>query len=73
LPVALGLLIGGALSNLLDRVRLGHVTDFLDPPYWPAFNLADTFICAGVAILLIALAGAEREPFFRSRSTPKGV
>jgi signal peptidase II len=73
LPVALGLLIGGALSNLLDRVRLGHVTDFLDPPYWPAFNLADTFICTGVAILLLALAGAEREPFFRSRSTPKGV
>ena len=73
LPVALGLLIGGALSNLVDRVRLGHVTDFLDPPYWPAFNLADTFICAGVAILLVALAGAEREPFFRSAGAPKGV
>ena len=41
LPVALGLLIGGSVSNLLDRVRLGHVTDFLDFRYWPAFNLAD--------------------------------
>ena len=50
LPAALGLLIGGSLSNLLDRVRLGHVTDFLDVRYWPAFNLADTFIVVGVEI-----------------------
>ena len=55
LPVALGLLIGGSASNLLDRVRLGHVTDFLDFRYWPAFNLADTFICVGVAILFTAV------------------
>ena len=52
LPVALGLLIGGSVSNLVDRVRLGHVTDFLDLRYWPAFNLADTFIVVGVAILV---------------------
>jgi len=62
LPVALGLVIGGSLSNLADRVRLGHVTDFLDFRYWPAFNLADSFIVIGVAILLLALLGAEREP-----------
>ena len=42
LPVALGLVIGGSVSNLVDRVRLGHVTDFLDLKFWPAFNLADT-------------------------------
>ena len=42
LPVALGLVIGGSVANLIDRVRLGHVTDFLDFDYWPAFNLADT-------------------------------
>ena len=41
LPVALGLVLGGSLGNLLDRVRLGHVTDFLDFRFWPAFNLAD--------------------------------
>ena len=52
LPVALGLVIGGSLSNLLDRVRLGYVTDFLDLRYWPAFNLADSFIVIGVGILL---------------------
>src|SRR5437879_5574734 len=61
LPVALGLVIGGSVSNLLDRVRLGHVTDFLDFRYWPAFNLADSFIVIGVAILLLALGGADGE------------
>jgi signal peptidase II len=62
LPVALGLVIGGSTSNLLDRVRLGYVTDFLDLRWWPAFNLADSFIVAGVLILLATLALAEREP-----------
>jgi signal peptidase II len=62
LPVAVGLLIGGSVSNLADRVRLGHVTDFLDLRYWPAFNLADSFIVVGVAILLGALVAADRAP-----------
>jgi signal peptidase II len=62
LPLALGLVIGGSVSNLADRVRLGHVTDFLDFRYWPAFNLADTSIVIGVGILLAALVLAEREP-----------
>ena len=62
LPVALGLLIGGSASNLIDRIRLGHVTDFLDLKYWPAFNLADSFIVIGVAILLSALVAADRAP-----------
>jgi signal peptidase II len=61
LPVALGLVIGGSVSNLLDRVRLGHVTDFLDLRYWPAFNLADSFIVVGVAILLLALVAVDRD------------
>jgi signal peptidase II len=60
LPVALGLLIGGSMSNLVDRIRLGHVTDFLDLRWWPAFNLADTFIVVGVAILFAALTVRER-------------
>jgi signal peptidase II len=62
LPVALGLLIGGSASNLVDRIRLGHVTDFLDLRFWPAFNLADSFIVLGVAILLVTLLTTEREP-----------
>jgi signal peptidase II len=70
LPVALGLLIGGSVSNLVDRLRLGHVTDFLDLRFWPAFNLADSFIVIGVAILLAALVSAERQPRLR-RTAPK--
>jgi signal peptidase II len=67
LPAALGLLIGGSVSNLVDRVRLGHVTDFIDFGWWPAFNLADSFIVIGVAILLLALTAADRRP----RKTPR--
>jgi signal peptidase II len=60
LPVALGLVIGGSVSNLIDRVRLGHVTDFLDFLYWPAFNLADTFIVVGVALLFVSFVASDR-------------
>ena len=60
LPVALGLVLGGSIANLVDRVRLGHVTDFLDLVAWPAFNLADTFIVVGVALLFGALVLADR-------------
>jgi len=60
LPVALGLVIGGSVSNLIDRVRLGHVTDFLDFLYWPAFNLADTFIVIGVALLFVSFVASDR-------------
>jgi signal peptidase II len=68
LPVALGLLIGGSASNLTDRIRLGHVTDFLDFRYWPAFNLADSFIVLGVLVLLGALLLPQR-----SRSRPRPI
>ena len=73
LPVALGLVIGGSVSNLVDRVRLGHVTDFLDFRYWPAFNLADTFIVVGVAALLLALVASDRNAGRpqRVRETPR--
>lgn len=60
LPVALGFVLGGSLGNLLDRLRLGYVTDFLDLRWWPAFNLADVFIVVGVATLFGALAGGDR-------------
>ena len=60
LPVGLGLVVGGSLSNLADRVRLGHVTDFLDVGWWPAFNLADTFIVVGVVLLVAAALIADR-------------
>jgi signal peptidase II len=53
--VALGLQLGGALGNLVDRVRLGHVTDFLDVGPWPVFNLADASIVAGVLVLIFLM------------------
>ena len=52
-----GLLIGGAAGNLLDRVREGSVTDFVDLPAWPAFNVADMAITFGVLALLYVLEG----------------
>jgi signal peptidase II len=58
--VGLGLVLGGSIANLIDRVRLGRVTDFLDFDAWPAFNLADTFIVVGVAVLFSALVLADR-------------
>jgi len=54
---ALGFIIGGAIGNIIDRVRLGAVTDFLDfhwrAYHWPAFNLADSAIFIGVVILVL--------------------
>jgi signal peptidase II len=70
LPVALGLVIGGSMSNLVDRVRLGYVTDFIDLRWWPSFNLADSFIVIGVLVLLVALMLAEREPRQKLRDAP---
>lgn len=55
-----GLLLGGALGNLLDRAREGAVIDFVDLPLWPAFNVADVAITAGVIALLLAL-DAQRQ------------
>ncbi|WP_031516121.1 signal peptidase II [Desulfofalx alkaliphila] len=54
LPVqlALGMVAGGAVGNLIDRIRYGEVVDFLDFRIWPVFNLADTFIVIGVAFLI---------------------
>jgi signal peptidase II len=61
--VATGLLTGGAIGNLSDRVRAGVVTDFVDLPSWPPFNLADVSITAGVLLLVfLYLRDAEREP-----------
>ena len=57
LPVAIGLVIGGAIGNVADRLRLGSVVDFLDfhlgAWHFPAFNVADSAICIGVGLMLI--------------------
>jgi signal peptidase II len=55
-----GLLLGGAAGNLIDRLHQGYVTDFIKLPLWPAFNLADFCITAGVLSLLYVLEGPPR-------------
>ncbi len=60
--MAVGLLVGGAAGNLADRVRQGEVTDFIDPPVWPAFNVADMAIVAGIALLVaVQLRAGDRD------------
>ena len=74
--IALGLLLGGALGNVTDRIFRdpapfrGHVVDFIELPHWPVFNLADTAIC--VAAVLFVRAQRPRHPFRRRRTaTPR--
>lgn len=63
--ISLGLIIGGAVGNLIDRVLFGHVIDFLDfyigQYHWPAFNVADSAISIGVAIMLYEILFGDRE------------
>lgn len=53
--LALSLQLGGAVGNLIDRVRLGHVTDFISVGRFPVFNVADSSITIGVGVLLLGL------------------
>lgn len=61
----LALILGGAIGNLIDRVRHGYVVDFLDvfigEHHWPAFNVADAAICSGVGLLILDLLARGRE------------
>jgi signal peptidase II len=62
---AMGLIFGGAIGNLIDRVRFGAVVDFVDVHFqgwhWPAFNVADSAITVGVAVLVLVMV-ADRSP-----------
>ncbi|MBI4439034.1 signal peptidase II [Candidatus Woesearchaeota archaeon] len=51
--IATGLILAGTTGNLIDRLLLGYVIDFIDPSFWPAFNVADAALTVGAAILLI--------------------
>jgi signal peptidase II len=51
----MGLVLGGSLGNVLDRIRAGGVTDFIDLRVWPVFNLADVAITVGIGLLAIGL------------------
>ncbi len=61
LDIALGLIIGGAIGNLIDRIRFSYVIDYFDFRIWPVFNLADSFVVVGVGILMIYLWRIEED------------
>ena len=74
--LSLGLIIGGAAGNLVDRVRLGYVVDFIDVYYknhhWPAFNVADSAITCGIVLMLIdAIMVSMRKPDKNREDTGK--
>ncbi len=58
--VALGLVLGGTVGNLIDRLRLGYVTDFIDFGFWPAFNIADSAVTVGVILFAYSLLSVAR-------------
>jgi len=70
--VSMTLILSGAVGNLIDRIRLGEVIDFLDvywrSHHWPAFNVADSAICVGVAMLALDMFREER----RLKQTERG-
>lgn len=53
--LTMGFILGGALGNVVDRIRLGYVVDFISVGWWPIFNLADSFICIGAAMLMFQI------------------
>lgn len=61
LKVGLGLEMGGAIGNLIDRLRFGEVTDFIDLGFWPVFNLADSAIVVGAVLLAYYLLFAAKK------------
>ncbi|NLG64054.1 MAG: signal peptidase II, partial [Actinobacteria bacterium] len=61
LAVALGVFLGGSLGNLIDRLRLGYVVDFIGIAWWPTFNVADIALAVGAALIVLG--------FLRPRSS----
>lgn len=61
LRISLGLMLGGGVSNLVDRVRFHGVTDFLDLRVWPIFNIADSSVVIGIALLAFIMFIRERK------------
>jgi signal peptidase II len=71
LQVAIGMILGGAIGNLIDRLRLGYVIDFIAIGTWPKFNVADSSITLGVAVVVLTLLRDERTNSIGSASSPE--
>lgn len=72
-PIAIGMMLGGAAGNLIDRVRLGRVTDFIDFPLWPSFNVADSSVVVGIGILLVGYALYAERPRAKAKRGDAGA
>ncbi len=70
--VAFALIFGGAIGNIVDRLRFGYVRDFLDLRVWPVFNVADSAITIGVCLLLLHMLVAERRHTAQRARPPAG-
>ena len=66
LNICLGLQLGGAVGNLIDRIQVGYVVDFIDLTFWPVFNIADSAICVGVAGLAYTVLFPPRRALMES-------
>ena len=71
-----GLLLGGAAGNLMDRIWMGQVIDFLDfhwyDHHWPAFNVADSAICGGIGLILLTMVMGTRRSPLEGRARDRG-
>ncbi len=68
--IALGLQLGGAMGNLIDRLRQGYVVDFFDFKFWPVFNIADSGIVVGTLSLLVLMWWQERRAAQKNQDGP---
>lgn len=68
LQIGIGMVTGGALGNLVDRLRFGYIVDFLDLHVWPVFNLADSAICIGTGLLLLSLFSKTKDTELRTKN-----
>ena len=71
LRIALGMQLGGSLGNLIDRITIGHVTDFISVGNFPVFNIADASISVGVAVMILGLWNEERREKQKKNSLDK--
>ena len=69
LRLAIGMQLGGAFGNLIDRLRVGAVVDFIDVGWWPIFNLADSCIVVGISVLLVTMVFSGEA----TKKTPEAV
>jgi signal peptidase II len=68
--VAFALIFGGAVGNIVDRLRFGYVHDFIDFRVWPVFNIADSAITIGVGLLLLQMLVREKHPLAQATREP---